>query len=73
MNTRDKSEVKLWTLKHMREMVEANIQKLGPIMDDYDGGQEAAYERVLKDIRVFEAIIDHSISHSSQIEPGIDY
>jgi len=42
----------------MREMVEANMDKLGPIMDDYDGGQQAAYEKVLQDIRAFEAIVN---------------
>ena len=56
----NKSEVKLWTLRHMRELVESNVEKLGPVMDDYDGGQKAAYDKVLKDIRVFEAVISHS-------------
>ena len=57
----------------MREMVEANIEKIGPVMDDYDGGQKAAYDKVLSDIRLFETIIDRSISYSGQQEPGIDY
>ena len=57
----------------MREMVEANIEKLGPIMDDYEGGQKAAYDKVLSDIRVFETIVDHSIAHSGQQDPGMDY
>jgi hypothetical protein len=69
----DKSETKLWTLRHMREMVESNIEKLGPVMDDYDGGQKEAYEKVLTDIRVFEAIVNHSATHSNQQEPGMDY
>jgi hypothetical protein len=69
----NKSEAKLWTLRNMRDMVKSNIEKLGPVMDDYDGGQKAAYDKVLTDIRVFEAIIDHSISHSGQQNPGIDY
>ena len=69
----NKSEAKLWTLKHMREMVEANIETLGPVMDDYDGGQKAAYDRVLKDINVFETIVNHSIAYSGQEEPGMDY
>ena len=68
-----KSEAKLWALKHMREMVESNIEKLGPIMDDYDGGQLAAYERVLTDIRLFETIVNHTKSHSGQQDPGMDY
>ena len=62
----NKSEAKLWALKHMREMVESNIEKLGPIMDDFDGGQLAAYERVLTDIRLFETIINHSTAQSGQ-------
>ena len=69
----DKTEVKLWTLRHMRELVEANIEKLGPVMDDHDGGQQEAYEKVLTDIRMFESIIDHSAAHSGQKEPGMDY
>jgi hypothetical protein len=69
----NKSETKLWTLRHMRDMVKANIEKLGPVMDDYDGGQKAAYDKVLTDIRVFEAIVDHSIAYSGQQDPGMDY
>ena len=56
----NKEEAKLWTLKHMRELVEANIEKVGTVMDDHDGGQIAAYERVLTDINAFEAIISHT-------------
>ena len=69
----NKTETKLWTLRHMRELVESNVEKLGPVMDDYDGGQKAAYDKVLTDIRVFEAIVDHSIAHSGQQDPGMDY
>jgi hypothetical protein len=69
----NKSEAKLWTLRNMRELVEANIEKLGPVMDDYDGGQKAAYDKVLTDIRVFESIVDHSIAYSGQQDPGMDY
>jgi hypothetical protein len=70
----DKTQAKLWALKHMRELVEANIDKVGPIMDDYDGGQMAAYEKVLNDIRVFEAIINHTVAgHRVQEDPGMDY
>jgi hypothetical protein len=69
----NKSEAKLWALRNMRELVQANIDKLGPVMDDYDGGQMAAYEKVLKDISVFEAIINHTSSYSGQTEPGMDY
>jgi hypothetical protein len=69
----NKVQAKLWTLGHMRELVEANVEKLGPIMDDYDGGQAAAFEKVLTDIRVFEAIVNHSVAHSDQQDPGMDY
>jgi hypothetical protein len=56
----NKTEVKLNTLRQLRELVESNIEKVGPVMDDYDGGQRAAYDKVLKDISVFEAIINHT-------------
>ena len=48
----------------MRDMVKSNIEKIGPAMDDYDGGQLAAYDKVLTDIRLFETIINHSMTHS---------
>ena len=44
----------------MRELVETNVEKVGPVMDDYEGGQVAAYERVLNDIKLFETIIGHT-------------
>ena len=50
----------MWTLQHMRELVETNVEKVGPVMDDYEGGQVAAYERVLNDIKLFETIIGHT-------------
>jgi hypothetical protein len=56
----NKKEVKLNTLRQLREMVQSDIDKVGPIMDDYDGGQKAAYEKVLNNITVFEAIINHT-------------
>ena len=56
----NKKEVKLNTLRQLREMVQSDMDKVGPIMDDYDGGQEAAYEKVLNNITVFEAIINHT-------------
>jgi hypothetical protein len=54
------SNAKMWTLQHMRELVETNVEKVGPVMDDYEGGQVAAYERVLNDIKLFETIIGHT-------------
>mgnify|MGYP004464889003 CR=1 FL=1 len=57
----------------LREMIEDNISEVGPVMDDYDGGQVAAFDKVLKDIDVYQAIIKHSTSYSGQNEPGMDY
>ena len=56
----DKKLIKLNTLSQVRELVEESSKKVGPIMDDYDGGQKAAYEQVLKHLDVFEAIINHT-------------
>jgi hypothetical protein len=56
----DRKSIKLNTLRQFEELVQSRITKLGPVMDDYDGGQKAAYEDVLKDINVFRAIIDHT-------------
>ena len=56
----DKKLIKLSTLSQLRELVEDSSEKVGPVMDDYDGGQKAAYEQVLKHIDVFEAIINHT-------------
>ena len=64
-----KTETKLWTLRHVREMVEDASEKVGPEMDDYDGGQKAAYEHVLKDIQIFEMIVNHSFEGTSQQDP----
>ena len=57
----------------MRELVESNIEKLGPVMDDYDGGQKAAYDNVINDINAYRAIIKHTSSSSGHKEPGCDY
>ena len=56
----NKSEIKLNTLRQLREMVESDMDKVGPVMDDFDGGQVNAYEKVLSDIAAFEAIIKHT-------------
>ena len=56
----NKSEVKLNTLRQLKEMVESDMDKVGPVMDDFDGGQVNAYEKVLSDIAAFEAIIKHT-------------
>jgi hypothetical protein len=67
------TEAKLWTLRNMRDLVAANIDKVGGEHNEHDSGQLDAYNKVLTDIRVFESIIDHSISHSGQQDPGMDY
>ena len=54
----NKKEVKLNTLRQLRDMVKSDIEKVGPVMDDYDGGQVAAYERTLNNIAAFEAIVN---------------
>ena len=71
----NRSEVKLNTLRQLREMVESDIEKVSPAMDDYDGGQVAAYNKVLTNINVFESIIRHTTATGSvnQEEPGVDY
>ena len=56
----NKKEIKLNTLRQLREMVESDMRKVGPVMDDHDGGQVAAYEKVLSNIAAFEAIIKHT-------------
>ena len=56
----DKKQIKLNTLRQLREMVESDMHKVGPIMDDHDGGQVHAYEKVLGNIAAFEAIINHT-------------
>ena len=54
------------TVRQFEDLVRARILQLGPIMDDYDGGQKEAYEKVLNDINAFRAIIKHTTSDSLQ-------
>ena len=70
---RNKEQVQLNTLSQIEVLVKGRVDKLGPIMDDYDGGQKAAYENVINDINAFRAIIKHTNSYSSQSDPGMDY
>ena len=56
----NKKDIKTNTLDQLEDMVLNHVKELGTIMDDYDGGQKAAYDKVLKDIRVFEAVISHA-------------
>jgi len=67
----NKKAVKLDMLRQMEELVCSNLDQVGPVMDDYDGGRKAAYEKVLNDLKAFKAIVDHV--HSGQQDPGLDY
>ena len=67
------TEAKLWTLRNMRDLVQANISKVDDDSADRRVGQLDAYNKILSDIKLFETIIDHSISYSDQQEPGMDY
>ena len=55
-----KSEIQLNTIRQVEELVLGRIDKIGPVMDDYDGGQKGAYEDVLNDLKAFRAIIKHT-------------
>jgi hypothetical protein len=57
---KSKSEIQMTAIRQFEDLVKARILELGPIMDDYDGGQKAAYERVLNDINAYRAIIKHT-------------
>ena len=72
----NRNDVKLRVLDQLEEMVNEKRNKVGYVMDDYDGGQANAYDSVLTDIKAYKAIINHTASISSkhtQEEPGIDY
>lgn len=68
----NKSAIKLDTLRQMEEMVQAHLDRISPAMDDYDGGQIAALNKVLNDISAFRAIIKHTNNFAQQ-QPGVDY
>ncbi len=67
----NKKQIKLNILQDLKEQVRFRIEQLGSVMDDYDGGQKAAYDQVLKDVDVIMTIVDHA--HPDQQEPGMDY
>ena len=72
----NRNDIKLRVLDQLEEMVTEKRNKVGYVMDDYDGGQANAYDNVLTDIKAYKAIINHTASTSSnhtQEEPGIDY
>ena len=56
----NKSETKLNTIRQVKELVESRIEKIGPVMDDYDVGQRVAYSNIMSDLAAFEAIIEHT-------------
>ena len=55
----NKKDIKTNTLDQLEDMVLNHVKELGTIMDDYDGGQKAAYSKVLNDITMFKAIVRH--------------
>ena len=59
-----KSEIKLDTLRQVRELVESNLDKVHDPMDTFECGECHAYDKVLSDIRAFEAIIKHTETNS---------
>jgi hypothetical protein len=71
----NKQEIRSDTIRQIRDLISSRIEKVGPVMDDYDGGQMEAYENCLKDLDVYTAILNHSETFMSvdQQEPGIDY
>jgi hypothetical protein len=71
-NYSKRSQVKLNTLRQVKELVQDHMQKVEPVMDDYDGGQKAAFIKVLESVRAYEAIIKHTELYNQQ-EPGMDY
>ena len=73
MKTSNKSAVQLNTIRQIEDLVLSRIDKVGTVMDDYDGGQKSAYEDVLNDLKAFRAIINHTSSYSGQENPGMDY
>ena len=56
----DKATIQLKVLNQLKDMIRNDIEKVGTVMDDYDGGQVAAYEKCLMNIRAYEAIINHT-------------
>ena len=53
-----KKEVKLNTVRQAEDLVKARIERVGTVMDDYDGGQVAALEGVLNDLNCMRAVIN---------------
>ena len=48
MEIESKLEIRRSTINQVRELVEGNLEAVGPIMDDHDGGAAAAFK-----IRIF--------------------
>ena len=68
-----KELTKLKVLDQVEDLVKSRMKKVEPVMDDYDGGQKAAYITVLNDIKIYRSIINHTNNFSGQEEPGMDY
>ena len=71
MDVSERNRVKNDTLRQVEDLVMSRMNKVGTVMDDYDGGQKAAFEEVLGDIAAFKAIIKHSSIYVQQ-DPGMD-
>ena len=69
----NKQQIRTDTLRQLEDLVRSRIERVGPVMDDYDGGQKAAYDNVISDINAYKAIIRHTSSSSGHKEPGCDY
>ncbi len=54
-----KSEIRRETIDNIRQLVDTRVTDIGIAMDDFDGGQLAALENVLKDLDVYDMIVDH--------------
>jgi hypothetical protein len=54
-----KSEIRRETIDNIRGLVDTRVTDIGIAMDDFDGGQLAALENVLKDLDVYNMIVDH--------------
>ena len=57
MDIKDKMDTKIATVEQAIEIVTERLNQIGPVMDDYDGGQVKAYKTILKDLKVMGGII----------------
>ena len=55
----DKNEIRRDVIEQVRGLINARKERVGPTMDDYDGGLVEGYNNVLKDLDIYDMIIDH--------------